>query len=101
MSKQAPTVYVIFLITFLSIVFFIKSKNVSNFISALTGTLTILILFFILLFLGDIEFNDFLIQYFVFKDPIGRAAFKSIGAGLFGFIGGLVEVERKNKLLVD
>ena len=36
------------------------------------------------------SFIDFLIQYFVFKEPIGRAAFKSIGAGLFGFIGGLL-----------
>ena len=76
MSKQAPTVYVIFLITFLSIVFFIKSKNVSNFISALTGTLTILILFFILLFLGGIEFNDFLIQYFSYPMSLGESRFE-------------------------
>jgi len=33
------------------------------------------------------SFIDFLIQYFVFKEPVGKAAFKSIGAGLFGFLG--------------
>ena len=35
-------------------------------------------------------FIDFLIQYFVFKEPAGRAAFKAIGAGLFGFLGTLI-----------
>ena len=36
------------------------------------------------------SFIDFLIQYFVFKEPAGRAAFKAIGAGLFGFLGTLI-----------
>ena len=36
------------------------------------------------------SFIDFLIQYFVFKEPAGRAAFKAIGAGLFGFLGTLL-----------
>ena len=49
-SKQAPTVYVIFLITILSIIFFLKSKNISNFMYALTGVITILFLLFVLLF---------------------------------------------------
>ena len=35
-------------------------------------------------------FIDFIIQYFVFKEPAGRAAFKAIGAGLFGFLGTLL-----------
>mgnify|MGYP003117562621 CR=1 FL=1 len=35
-------------------------------------------------------FIDFIIQYFVFKEPAGRAAFKAIGAGLFGFLGTLI-----------
>ena len=36
------------------------------------------------------SFIDFIVQYFVFKEPAGRAAFKSIAAGLFGFLGGLL-----------
>ncbi len=73
LSKQAPTVHVIFLITILSISFFIKSKNFSNFISALIGGIVILILFFVLLFLGDIKFNDFLIQYFSYPMSLGES----------------------------
>ena len=75
LSKQAPTVYVIFLITVLSIIFFIRSKNMSNFISALFGSITVLILFFILLFLGDIKFNDFIIQYFSYPMSLGGSRF--------------------------
>ena len=30
---------------------------------------------------------DFLLNYFVFKEPLGHAAFKAIGAGLFGALG--------------
>ena len=33
---------------------------------------------------------DFALNYFVFKEPIGRAAFMAIGAGLGSWIGGLV-----------
>ena len=76
LSKQAPTVYVIFLITILSIIFFLKSKNISNFIYAFIGVITILILFFVLLFLGDIKFNDFLIQYFSYPMSLGGSRFE-------------------------
>tara|TARA_Y200000002_G_C22668891_1_gene659107 strand:+ start:812 stop:2365 length:1554 start_codon:yes stop_codon:yes gene_type:complete len=75
LSKQAPTVYVIFLITVLSIIFFIRSKNISSFISALVGSITVLILFFILLFLGGIKFNDFIIQYFSYPMSLGGSRF--------------------------
>ena len=71
LSKQAPTVHVILLITILSFVFFIKSKNLWSFISAFVGGTAVLILFFILLFLGDIKFNDFLIQYFSYPMSLG------------------------------
>ncbi len=76
LSKQAPTVYVIFLITILSLIYFIRSKNISNFLFSLIGCLTILILFFILLFLGDIKFNDFLIQYFSYPMSLGGSRFE-------------------------
>ena len=33
---------------------------------------------------------DFALNYFVFKEPIGKAAFMAIGAGLGAWIGGLV-----------
>ncbi len=76
LSKQAPTVYVIFLITILSIIFFFKSKNILNFVTALVGVITFLILFFVLLFLGGIKFNDFLIQYFSYPMSLGGSRFE-------------------------
>jgi len=33
---------------------------------------------------------DFLLNLFVFKEPLGRAAFQAIGAGLFGAIGAAI-----------
>jgi len=33
---------------------------------------------------------DFLLNYFVFKEPLGHAAFKAIGAGLFGALGAAI-----------
>ena len=76
LSKQAPTVYVIFLITILSIIFFIKSKNISNFIYALSGIITFLILFLFFFFLGEIKFNDFFIQYFSYPMSLGGSRFE-------------------------
>ena len=71
LSKQAPTVYLIFLITVLSIIFFIRSKNISSFIFAFVGSITIIILFFVFLFLGGVKLNDFLIQYFSYPMSLG------------------------------
>jgi len=31
---------------------------------------------------------DFAINYFIFKEPLGRAAFKAVGSSLIGFLGG-------------
>ena len=33
---------------------------------------------------------DFLLNYFVFKEPLGRAAFQALGAGLFGALGAFI-----------
>ncbi len=76
LSKQAPTVYIIFLISILSIIYFVKSKNISNFISAFIGGITFLILFFLFLFLGEIKLNDFLIQYFSYPMSLGGSRFE-------------------------
>ena len=76
LSKQAPTIYVIFLISFLSIIYFIKSRNVPNFVSALIGVSIFLILFFFFLFFGEIKFNDFLIQYFLYPMSLGESRFE-------------------------
>ena len=33
---------------------------------------------------------DFVLNYFVFKEPLGRAAFMAIGAGLAAWLGGII-----------
>ncbi len=71
LSKQAPTVYLIFLISFISVIYFIKLKNISSFFSALAGLVAILFLFFVCLFISGIDFNDFLIQYFLYPKSLG------------------------------
>ena len=76
LSKQAPTIYVIFVITILSIIFFIKSKSIFSFISAFIGAMVFLILFFILIYLGNINFNDFIIQYFSYPQSLGGSRFE-------------------------
>ena len=76
LSKQAPTVYVIFLITILSIIFFLNQKIYQILYTHLVGVITFLILFFVLLFLGDIKFNDFLIQYFSYPMSLGGSRFE-------------------------
>ena len=76
LSKQAPTIYVIFVITILSIIFFIKSKSIFSFIYAFIGAIVFLILFFILIYLGNINFNDFIIQYFSYPQSLGGSRFE-------------------------
>tara|TARA_B100001564_G_scaffold313188_1_gene286547 strand:+ start:4053 stop:5606 length:1554 start_codon:yes stop_codon:yes gene_type:complete len=71
MSKQAPTAYIIILISILSIIYFIKFKNFTSFIYAVAGIITTLIVFFTLIFLGNINFSDFFIQYFLYPQSIG------------------------------
>ena len=71
LSKQAPTIYIIFIITILSIIFFIKSKNISSFVAAFSGTMIFLVLFFIMIYLGNIKLNDFIIQYFLYPQSLG------------------------------
>ena len=71
LSKQAPTVYLVIIITFLSIIFFIRTKNLFNFISALLGIITFSVLFFIFLLISNINFNDFFIQYYLYPKSLG------------------------------
>ena len=71
MSKQAPTAYVILIISFISLVYFFKIKNISNFFSALSGILVTLIIFFSLLFMAGINFDDLFTQYFLYPKTLG------------------------------
>ncbi len=71
LSKQAPTAYIVIIISLLSIFYFFYKKDLVKFYYALGGLLFILSLFFVLIFLGKINFNDFLVQYIYFPQSLG------------------------------
>ena len=73
LSKQAPTIYITLIITFVSLIYFIVLKKKENFIYAVIGLLFFLILLLFCLFLGNIKFQDFLIQYLLFPQSLGTS----------------------------
>ncbi len=75
MSKQAPTVYVIFLITFISIIYFIRSKNLSSIVYATIGSILIIAFFLLLFFLADIDLKSFFYQYYLYPKSLGGSRF--------------------------
>ncbi len=76
MTKQAPTVYVIILISLISLIYFIKEKNISNFTFAILGTVSFLVVLTTLLYLGEINFNDFFYQYYLYPKSLGETRFE-------------------------
>ena len=75
MSKQAPTVYVILLITFISLVYFLKTKNFSGLIFASLGSLTVISFFITLFLIADINLKDFFYQYYLYPKSLGGTRF--------------------------
>jgi len=71
LSKQAPTAYIVVIISFLSVFYFFYKKDLKIFYYALGGLIFVLTLFFIFIFLANINFNDFLIQYIYFPQSLG------------------------------
>ena len=71
LSKQAPTAYVILIITSLSFVYFFYKNNYSGLLFSILGVSFFLILFFSLLFQLNIEFKDFFTQYILFPKSLG------------------------------
>ncbi len=73
MSKQAPTAYVISLISVLTIIYIFFSKRLEGFYFAIFGFIVTISIFFILLFLGNIELQDFISQYFLYPKSLGES----------------------------
>ena len=71
LSKQAPTAYIVLLISALSLIQFLFKKNFQGFIFSIFGILIFLTTFFLILFLADIKFEDFLKQYILFPQTLG------------------------------
>lgn len=73
MSKQAPTAYLILIISLLSLVYFICKKKFNGLFFAVLGIITSLTIFFISIFLLNINFEDFLNQYILFPQTLGAS----------------------------
>ena len=71
LSKQAPTSYFILIISFFSIIYFISQKKNFNFIFSFFGFVSFIILFIFTIFIGKINFYDFLNQYILFPQSLG------------------------------
>ncbi len=73
LSKQAPTSYMILMISFLSLLFFYKKKNFRGFFYSIIGSFSFLIFFYLMLLYGNINFNDFFTQYILFPQSLGSS----------------------------
>ena len=71
LSKQAPTVYLVLIISFLSLIYFVNKKNYKAMFYSSFGVFIFILLFFFSLYLNNIQFNDFLTQYILFPKSLG------------------------------
>lgn len=71
LSKQAPTAYLVIIISFMSLIYFFCKNNFNGLLFSITGLIVFLILFFILLTSGDIKLKDFYLQYILFPQSLG------------------------------
>jgi hypothetical protein len=71
LSKQAPTAYVILMISILSIIYTLYKKKYIIFYYSVISSVFFLIIFFLLLFLSNIKFEDFFTQYILFPKSLG------------------------------
>jgi len=75
LTKQTPTGYVFLVISFLSLIYFIFNFDMKKIIMGLAGSLLILGVFFIFMFLGKIPMMSFVHQYILFPMSFGETRF--------------------------
>lgn len=71
-SKQTPAAYLIIIISFFSLIYFSKNFNIKKILYGLIGTIFSFLLIWLFLFFNKINFNDFLIQSFLFPQSLGE-----------------------------
>jgi len=71
LSKQAPTAYLILLISFLSLIYFFYKKDFNGLVYAIIGALVFIVIFIITLLFLNIKIVDFINQYFLFPQTLG------------------------------
>ena len=71
LSKQAPTAYLILVISFISLIYFFYKKNFSGLVYSILGLLAFIIFFITILFILNIKIIDFVNQYILFPQSLG------------------------------
>ena len=71
LSKQAPTAYLVIIISLMSLIYFFLKKKFNGLFFSITGVVVFVILFLILLTSVDIKLKDFYLQYFLFPQSLG------------------------------
>ncbi len=71
LSKQAPTAYLILVISFLSLIYFFYKKDFNGLVYAIIGASVFIVIFIITLLFLNIKFVDFINQYFLFPQSLG------------------------------
>ena len=71
LTKQAPTGYIFLLISFLSLIYFLFNFNLKNILFGLFGSISVILFFFLFLFLGKIPLTSFVEQYILFPISFG------------------------------
>ncbi len=71
-SKQTPTAYVSLMIGFFALIVLIKNREFRSLFVSFAGLIFFITIFFLYLFVFEIDFNDFLIQYILFPKSLGE-----------------------------
>ena len=71
LSKQAPTAYLILVISFLSLIYFFYKKDFNGLVYAIIGASVFILIFIITFLFLNIKFVDFINQYFLFPQSLG------------------------------
>ena len=75
LSKQAPTAYIVIILSIFSTYYFILNFNLNKIIFGLFGVATIVTLFFLVLLIAEIPFKLFLEQYILFPLSVGEGRY--------------------------
>jgi len=73
LSKQAPTVYIVGVISLISITYFVIRKQFKGLLFSVIGLSIFLLIFLLILIYADIKFIDFINQYILFPQSLGAS----------------------------
>ena len=75
--KQVPAAYTIIGLSITNLIISLKEKNIKISLYYVTGAVSFLLLFILLLFFTKIDFKDLILQIFLFPQSIGSSRFEN------------------------